>query len=161
MELKTVKNVMRKVGITLWLVLLSGCAGAECDRYAEVVASASEVHEIQAWSDSKIFSVRVRQDGLVSGGLVGPGKWRARASVVATLPTALFERHLLAGGPTLQVRLLGDDPSVPDAIFIGRKSFLGLIVARGQLSEAVKRLGISPQYISATNDRVAVLCFQD
>lgn len=151
-ELITTTKAMniRNVLITALMMLLMGCESSECDRYRKFVEEKDRYDELVAWADNSIFFHAIRSENIEGFGLAGPGR----------------DRLVLGGGinyqppslPDVEIRLIGSDPRNPIAVFLGRSSYKGLIIGRGDVSGAIVRSSVQPDELLAKKERVALVC---
>lgn len=142
----------------------SGCRQLECGQYEAFVDDTPQHRELLQWADATIFATPLAARDLVPSFLAGPGSYRIRslAEKPLQLPPALANfRHWLGGGPP-EVQLMGEDKTLPAAIFIGKKSYRGVVVARADIGAAVgaDKPG-GKENIWKMRDRVAIICYRE
>ncbi|MBL8297790.1 MAG: hypothetical protein JNN30_05510 [Rhodanobacteraceae bacterium] len=136
--------------IVALLVLLAGCESIECGRYREFIEEKDRYDALIDWADKTIFSRSIREEDVRDLGLVGPGRKRLRGKgAINYQPPSL---------PAVEIRLIGKDLYNPDAVFLGEASFKGLIVARGDVADAISYSSILPDEVLLKKARVALVC---
>lgn len=144
------------------MATLSGCASVECDQYRHLLSDDSARKEVVGWANENFFENEILSSDIIPGGLVGPGKWRVRPDGrLSSLPKSLNSIIGSIADLPLDVRLLGSDHLHPDAIFIGRKSFRGLLISKSGMQSTLKELEFSDRDIIASENRLAILCYQE
>lgn len=133
----------------------SGCSAAECQYYADAARDDVVARRLEGWADATVFPRRFASSDLVSDAtLVGPGR-RSFSHTSGVAPPPFLR------GPTnaiRRVRPVGPDESLPAAIFIGERSFAGLIIARHAVTGDLASAGIDATALVAVNGRVGVMC---
>ena len=146
------------IAIICSALFLSGCQDSQCNRLKMIVENPKHSLELEKWADENFFSRRFEpSDFDSSGGLVGPGRRSVKRDIGLEVPEAVF--------PTqdwiMTMRPLGPNSDSPEGIFIGERSFLGILIARGSLSDLLQKTGMSSDVSELTNGRVAVICGRD
>ena len=146
------------------MLTLTACRSMECGHYEVFVEDSAEHRELVQWADATVFATPLSSRDLVPTFMAGPGKFRIRsiAEKPLSLPPALAEfKHWLGGGPP-EIQLMGDDKTSPVAVFIGKKSYRGLVVARSDIGAAIgaDKPGAEKD-IWKVGNRVAVLCYRE
>lgn len=59
------------------------------------------------------------------------------------------------------VRALGADLTRPDGLFLGERSFAGIVIARTSLESLMTKSKISPDGLDGSNGRIAAMCRRD
>lgn len=149
--------------LALVCVVCSGCVPADCESYRTSIEKENVRERIESIADTYIFSDSLAMADITSGGLVGPGEWRLRNSTeLAHDLEFLRPKEFISKGPSFQIRLLGDKIESPDAIFIGLKSYRGLIVGRGEIEKVIQDLKFrADRDIYYSSGRIAVICYDD
>jgi hypothetical protein len=137
-------------------ILLDACAYYECSRFKKIASSRQELAIILDWADNKIFSRAFDRDDFSGSGIVGPGKYSLRRSPEFYAPKAIFYDF-----ESLSVRLLGQDESSPVGVFIGTRSFEGIVIAKMSLDDLQQRAKLTFDASQVFDKRVAVICRSD
>lgn len=135
------------------LVLLGGCKAVDCGEYYPYSVSPGHRAEVVSWVDTHLMAQPLDPRVLWLGQMPGPGK---RAVSLQTLGVMLP-----AGLEGAEVRILGPDPTRPAAVFIGRRRYQGVLIARESMPAALPALNLTPDVLDAMNGRVAVMCYQE
>jgi hypothetical protein len=145
---------MKQLLILLVMSQLGACQWRECNELTKLVQSDKNVSTLEVWADSAVFDRTFERGDLGDTGLVGPGRYGLRGDIGIIPPSQNF-----AIPENWSIRLLGSDFRSPEGIFIGQRSYLGIIVARTDLRATLKSARI--QITDFENGRVAVMCGRD
>lgn len=110
----------------------------ECAFYEAIVASRANVEKLETWADSVVFSRSFRVEEVGTGRLVGPGRRAIRVGVIKDIPDV----DLTYIGSDYEIRLIGS-PDEPQGVFLGERSFSGVIVARESPGVSFEKVGFS------------------
>lgn len=151
------------MALVLSAIFLCGCAEAECNQYRSAIEDEKLRQDILEWADGAFFEIAIKPDEIVSGGLIGPGDWRVRSrEILARLPVGISSGSWFSEGRALEVRLLGENPLSPHAVFLGRKSYKGLVISKGEIISTLKELEFRiDRDVQAPSGRLAILCYQE
>lgn len=134
-------------------IAVAGCKRIECGPYEKYLNNGQMRDSVLTWSDNNVLGKDVSSLQLGGGRLVGPGRRSIRVDgSLAPLPEGLAGK---------EVRLLGADERGVAAIFIGEHSFRGLVVTRDKVSDFAGFVRVPPQFLESSNDRTALLCYQE
>jgi hypothetical protein len=151
MDMTTTKTQMhRLLCVAALFAFLTGCESFECGRYRGFVENNEKYNELVEWADSKIFARAIVAEDVAHFGLVGPGRRRLQGRGGRSYqPPSLID---------VEIRLIGEDPYNPNAIFLGRSSFKGLIVSRGEVDAVIPLSSVQPDEVLSKNGRAALIC---
>lgn len=148
------------------LLVLTGCQSSACDPYREVLASESDVNSLTEWADATIFSRQLSRSEYVMGRLAGPGRNGAlphefvkfgyiEEMIVSKRNawTSLFPQS------EIEIRPIGLE-ELPSAVFIGHRSFRGLIVSRRAFDSPDTSKFVPPDWLDSQLNRVGVVCYE-
>lgn len=141
-----------KIAMLASIFSLSACKEIECGKYYRFTSNDESYLAVRDWADREVFAQTYADGDLRSGSLLGPGKRALSRKIGMNLPEGL------AGS---EVRVLGSNWKYPDAIFIGKARFQGLIVTRRGMRESLADIGLSSELLDSTKGRVAVMCYQE
>lgn len=157
---KQVKAMGRMLLICVGTLALFGCSG-ECDHYLAISQDKQRMAVLKAWAEASVFQRSFDASDFVSpAGFVGPG-WRQFTHESGVIVPAGYRDHL---GSKLSVRLLGVDSAAVDGVFLGARSYAGLVVARRSIDELLDRKLLvmgSHEMHGNQNDVIAVICRKD
>lgn len=128
-------SMIALVGMT---IVLATPLELECGFYEAVVASKASVEELETWADRVVFSRSFDVGELRSGRFVGPGRKAIRVDVIKDLP----EVDLTYIGRAYEIRLIGSVEE-PQGVFLGERSFSGVIVTRESPDVSFRKVGFS------------------
>ena len=160
-----IKKTVALLTILLLSTTLSGCLDGECTQYKKFTGDTPERRQLIAWADEKIFSAHLSATDRRVGDLNGPGRWSIRpiSGEPLMLPSALRSMRYWVDGPPPEIRIL-EESSKNDVvgIFLGRRSFQGLVVSKASIRELMPEISSRPNRdLIATGNRVAILCYSD
>ncbi len=131
------------------IFLLSGCTEFDCGGLEGIVQNEKSYAEITKWADENFFSHEVPDDQLASGGFVGPGRRRIVSTLSPATPVTSFS----------EIRTIGINSTHPDAIFLAKGAYRGVLVSRNDdVEDVLKSEGIIPDEVHAKNQRIAAIC---
>ncbi|MBL8297789.1 MAG: hypothetical protein JNN30_05505 [Rhodanobacteraceae bacterium] len=134
-----------------------------CSEYMKITSDAEKRTEILKWADESIFSAN--KDGMETGFsyLVGPGKERIKTvnGKAVVIPDAIVSVDSYFKKESPNVLLVEKKDGVPSVVFVGLKSFEGLLVSRGNMDDYFRRVGENKQWIPIMHDRIAVMCYSN
>lgn len=146
--------------VCAWLFSLTGCGVVrdvfvwhQCNAFRDYVDDSEKTREIVEWADQYIFSRTFSQSDITLGAAVGPGRLGALS----------LERTRIALPDPLrgyEIRPLGNNLAQPAGVFIGPRSFRGLIVSRGPLTEMLSALKYTGEPKDEAMDRVIWTCYK-
>lgn len=144
----------------IWLVALGLFGGAcnsaddtnACATWKQLLADEKSKEEVLKWADSQIFSRAFSQRDLTLGRLHGPGRLEA----LSLQRTGIELPNSLSGAEVRVIYL--DSDSVPGAIFIGHRSYKGVIIAKLTLAEVVAASEITADAFPDQDGRIALVC---
>ncbi|MEJ1095808.1 hypothetical protein V9L00_04320 [Pseudoxanthomonas sp. CCNWLW206] len=134
------------------MLSLSGCKAVECGKYYRLASDGESYLAVREWADREVFGRSFTESDLRSGSLIGPGRRAISRKIGMNLPEELVGS---------EVRILGQDWENPDAIFIGKVRFQGIVVTRNGMSESLAAVGLSPKLLDSAKERIAVMCYQE
>jgi hypothetical protein len=139
-------------------VFLIGCQSYDCNRLKALVQNDGNSKQLSDWADNAIFSRTFsKQDIAAFDGIAGPGAFAIRNGAIDAPPSVISS----GGHGTLNVRLLGPDITRPDGVFLGERSFLGILISRNDMAELLKKARMSADAAEFTNGRISVICGRD
>lgn len=150
------------VVLCLLCVFTSGCGQVPCVPYDRIARSDSSRMEIISWADQMFFLRMLDDDDFGGGKLVGPGQAGVfrRSIYQESLPASLRKLEQLLG--SIEIRPMGMDRKNPEAIFIGIKSFQGIIITRRDFSDSFAIMGFSADgNFRIIDRRMGLMCFVD
>lgn len=131
------------------IFLLSGCTEIDCGGLEGIVLNEKNNTEIVAWAEDNFFSHEIPGDQLASGGFVGPGRRKIASALAPATPTTSFS----------EIRLIGKNAALPDAIFLAKGAYRGVLVSRhDDVEDILKSEGIISEEIHARSQRLAAIC---
>lgn len=148
--------------LCLLCVCISGCAQTSCAPYDRLAKSDSGRLEIVNWVDQMFFLRGLSDDDFGGGNLVGPGRVGVfrRAFYQESLPASLGQIEKIIG--PIEIRPMGADRKNPEAVFIGGKSFQGIVITRREFTDSFAILGFSvDENFRRMDHRMGVMCFVD
>lgn len=155
--------VLRLMSMTFILALVAACSTPECDQYRVLLESDLDRSALEQWADEVAFRRELAASDYELGYLSGPGRHGAlRDASGSSLPDALLNFTYWIPLELPEVRPLGGEKARPDAIFVGRKSFQGLVIARGALEDVIKTLQLPDKSVAKTkSERIGIVCYSD
>lgn len=135
------------------IFFLSSCKRIECGKYDRFISDGRDREKLLSWVDANIFDRTFRDDELRGGELIGPGR---RFKSIFMERSNIVVPGWLSG---YEVRILGPDQYKPDAVFIGARSFKGLVVTRGELLSSLQGTDVKPEWLDRIEKRVATMCY--
>ena len=147
---------------TVMLIVLSifnsSCTTYECAHYKAVLKDKEEVRKREHWADINVFGKKyTMEDYEIDLSIVGPGRRVFNRESGVSIPD-------FWNGPfhdISRVRALGDDLTQPEAVFLGERSFAGILIARSTIDEMLTKSKISAPGLDGENGRVAAMCRRD
>lgn len=150
--------MMTKLSIIILIGALSGCQVYDCSRYKRIVSDSEKSRFLELWADKNVFSRTFAKNDLGSTlGIVGPGRRQILRSAGVEVPSQIVGSYEVP----LSIRIIGTNSAEPHGIFLGNRSFLGILVARKDMHSLLLESKITLDALEITNGRVAVICGRD
>jgi len=133
---------------------LSNPSGNEdaCSAWKRLLTDVKPREEVLKWADSQIFSRTFSQGDLTWGRLHGPGRMKA----ISLQRTGIELPNNISGAEVRIIYL--DSDSVPGGVFIGHRSYQGVIIARATLADVAAASEITADAFPSEKDRIALVC---
>jgi hypothetical protein len=135
-------------------ILVCGCSKSGCGQYRSYIENEALRDSVVSWADQEVFSREFDEDDFNYAGLVGPG--RSGAIVPERVGITVHE-HLAM----YEIRPIGPNYRMPEAIFIGHASFRGLIVVRESIEHSLSLTYIDPKSMTRRSGRIGHICESD
>jgi len=157
------KIYFRVPAVAFLIVSLLGCAEIECNNYSYLLEHGELREELIIWANGSIFDLQLESKQVDSGGLVGPGVWRIfDARILRLVPDRASSGVWFSGNRPLEVRLLGDNPFSPEAVFLGRKAYQGIIISKSKFADTMVRLNFRvDRDVRAVSENIGILCYRE
>jgi hypothetical protein len=134
------------------------CASYECRYYKSVIADDETARTLEAWADQEVFNgTYAYKDYHSDLSIVGPGRRTFSNSSGVSVP-AFWNGPYSA---ISSVRVLGADLTRPEGVFLGERSFAGIVIARESLEEMLAKSKMTSEGLDGTNGRIAAMCRRD
>lgn len=153
MTMRTVKHSCCLMFFVGWL--LTGCKYIECGEYNRYVDDKEANEQLLRWADANVFNREFTDADLRVGSIVGPGGRFKSISIERSdlhVPK-WFEDH--------ELKVLGPDQYKPNVIFVGKRRYQGLIIARRTLEDSIAGTEVILDLLEKRTERVAVICYQE
>lgn len=132
-----------------------GCTSHECRYYKSVIADDEKARALEAWADEEVFNNTYTNEDYGSDlGIVGPGRSVFSGSSGVSVPAFWNGPY----GAISSVRVLGADLTRPEGVFLGERSFAGIVIARESLEEMLAKSKMTSEGLDGTNGRIAAMC---
>lgn len=143
-----------RVAFASVLMAASACGGPSCTDYGRIVNDEERRARLLEWADAHVFSREFSEGDFNMGLLVGPGRSGA-------FSRDTFASHVPGFIVGYEIRPLGQDRRRPEGLFLGRSSFSGVIVSRGEMNALLLETGFAEGGFEATADRLGAICHDE
>lgn len=150
------REVLKSAISCVLLALVASCTPSDgCDEYRSLLGSSDARADLARWADEQIFARTFESQDFDTLGFVGPGKGGANFA----LELAGIQLPATLTGYT--VRSVGPDRYRPDVIFLGKRRYQGLLIARGELEASLSRTTIDRSRVEKLDGRFAMMCYAE